>query len=96
MFVIRNFLIALAQILNLGITIYTWIVIVRAVISWVHPDPYSPIVQFLVRSTEPLLQPIRRLLPATGIDFSPFILILALYFLKRFLVATLYDLAGAF
>ncbi|HEC32176.1 YggT family protein [candidate division KSB1 bacterium] len=96
MFIIRNFLVALAQILNIAISIYIWIVIIRAVISWVHPDPYNPIVQFLVRSTEPLLQPIRRFLPTTGIDFSPFILILALYFVQRFLVSTLYDLARVF
>ena len=72
-----------------------WIVIARAVISWVSPDPYNPIVQFLYRATDPVLEPIRRMLPGGGfgIDFSPLIVILAIYFLDEFLVRSLQQIA---
>jgi len=72
-----------------------WIVIARAIISWVNPDPYNPIVRFLYSATEPVLYRIRRLLPlyAGGIDFSPIIVFVAIIFLQRFLVQSLYDLA---
>jgi YggT family protein len=72
-----------------------WIIIVRALISWVSPNPYNPIVLFLYRATEPVLRPVRRILPigGMGIDFSPVIVILAIYFLKLFLVNTLVQLA---
>ncbi len=72
-----------------------WIVIARAVISWVSPDPYNPIVRFLYAATEPVLYRLRRYLPlyAGGIDFSPIVVIVAIYFLQSFLVQSLYDLA---
>ena len=93
MFVLGNFLIALAQVLNIALTIYLWVVIIGALISWVSPDPYNPIVQFLHRVTEPALRPIRRAVPPVGgLDFSPLILILAIYFLQFFLVNTLVQL----
>lgn len=88
---------ALANVVDIGLTIYIWIVIVRAIISWVNPDPYNPIVVFLRRSTDPILNPIRRRLPfaltRTGIDFSPLILLLGVIFLQKFLVKSLYELA---
>ncbi len=95
MFIISNFLIAVAQALNLLLWLYMWIVIGRAVISWVNPDPRNPIVRFLYNATEPLLYRIRRALPmfAGGIDLSPLIVILAIYFLQAFLVRSLQDLA---
>ncbi|MBI5166437.1 MAG: YggT family protein [candidate division NC10 bacterium] len=94
MFIAANLVEALAYVLNIFLTVYLWIIIIRAVISWVNPNPWNPIVQFLYRSTEPVLQPIRRLLPiGGGIDFSPLVAILGIYFLQRFLVASLYDLA---
>lgn len=67
--------------------IYAWIVVARAVISWVNPDPYNPIVRFLYNATEPVLQRIRRVLPLqfSGIDFTPMLLIFALFFLSTFL-----------
>lgn len=90
-----NFILATAQALNMILWIYMWIVIARAVISWVNPDPYNPIVRFLVNATEPLLWRIRRALPLFGgIDFSPMLLILAVLFLQNFLVASLVDLAA--
>ncbi|MBI1864297.1 MAG: YggT family protein [Nitrospirae bacterium] len=95
MFVAGNFMSALAQVLDMALTVYMWIVIVRALISWVNPDPYNPIVRFLVAATEPVLRPIRRLVPTyrIGIDLSPLIVILAIYFLNFFLVRTLIDLS---
>ena len=90
MFVLGNFLIALANVLNIALTVYLWVVIIRALISWVNPDPYNPIVTFLRRATDPVLEPLQRIIPpAGGIDFSPIALILLIYFLQFFLVSTL-------
>lgn len=95
MFVINYFFIALANLVNLVIAAYIWIIIARAIISWVSPDPYNPIVRFLYRVTEPVLRPVRERLPiAMGIDFSPMIVIFVLYFLKEFLVPVLYRIAA--
>ena len=98
MFVLGNFLIAVAKILDIALTIYMWIIIARAVISWVNPDPYNPIVQFLYRVTEPVMTPIRRWLPLgnMGIDISPIIVILAIVFLQSFLVRSMMELAAYF
>lgn len=94
MFILGNLLRALASLLNWALWAYMWILVARAVISWVSPDPYNPIVQFLVRSTEPVLRPVRRLLPLPGgIDFSPLVVILGLVFLQQFLVPSLLQLA---
>ncbi|MEN6623539.1 MAG: YggT family protein [Smithella sp.] len=95
MFVLSNFVIALARIIEIVLTLYMWIIIFRAVISWVNPDPYNKIVILLYRLTEPVLRPVRRMLPfnSMGIDFSPFIVILVIYFLQFFLVETIIGLA---
>ncbi|MGH7376503.1 MAG: YggT family protein [Candidatus Methylomirabilales bacterium] len=94
MFILGNFLRALSVILNWALWAYMWVLVARAVISWVSPDPYNPIVQFLIRSTEPVLRPVRRLLPFPGgIDFSPLVVILGLVFLQLFLVPSLQELA---
>jgi len=95
MFVLGNFLSAIAVILGNLLNILTWIIIIRAFLSWVNPDPFNPIVQFLNNVTEPILAPIRRVLPGyqIGIDFSPVIAILVLWFLNLFLVRTLAELA---
>lgn len=94
MFVFANLLSAVAQILNVGLSIYFWIIIARALISWVNPDPYNPIVRFLYQATEPVLYRIRRWIPYMGgIDLSPIIAILAIMFLKWFVVETLLDVA---
>ncbi|MDD5525728.1 MAG: YggT family protein, partial [Smithella sp.] len=87
---------ALAKVIDIVLTLYMWIIIFRAVISWVNPDPYNQIVVFLYRVTEPVLQPIRRKLPMrnVGIDISPIIVILAIVFLKYFLVETIIQLAS--
>ncbi|MDX1765204.1 MAG: YggT family protein [bacterium] len=94
MFVFGNFLQAIAQILHMVITIYIWIVIISALISWVNPDPYNPVVRFLRGATEPVLYRIRRFMPMVGgIDFSPMVLILLLYFVDMFVIRTLSDVA---
>ena len=95
MFLFANLLTALAAVIGTLLTVYTWILIARAVISWVSPDPYNPIVRFLYNVTEPVLYRVRRLVPSVygGIDLSPLILILALQFLQIFLVGSLRDLA---
>jgi YggT family protein len=95
MFIIAYFLEALGEVLHIVLNTYMIVVIARAVLSWVSPDPYNPIVRFLYNVTEPVLYRIRRLLPfgSVGIDFSPFILILAILFLDRFIVQTLNRMA---
>jgi len=92
MFIAGNFILALAQLVNILLTIAYWLILIRALLSWVNPDPFNPVVQFLHRTTDPILEPIRRLLPPTGIDISPIIAFLAIMFLRSFLVATLMDL----
>ncbi|ABB31404.1 protein of unknown function YGGT [Geobacter metallireducens RCH3] len=94
MFVLANFLLAVAKIADILLTIYLYILIARAIISWVNPDPYNPIVNFLYRSTEPVLSRVRRFLPDMGgLDLSPIIVLVAIYFLQSFLVRSIYDLA---
>ena len=95
MFVLSNLVLAIANLVNLALQAYFWIIIARAVISWVSPDPYNPIVRFLYRVTEPVLRPIRQWLPtyAMGLDLSPMVVLLGIYFLEWFLVASLRDLA---
>ena len=95
MFVASNFIGAVARLLELVLWAYIWILIARAVLSWVSPDPYNPIVRFVYRITEPVLRPIRRRMPtvAMGLDLSPMVVILVIYFLDWFLVSTLRDLA---
>jgi len=96
MFIISNFLSAIAAVLDVVLFTYMIVVIGRAVISWVSPDPYNPIVRFLYNATEPLMYRIRRYLPMLGgIDLSPLVLILALMFLRIFLVQSLQQLALA-
>jgi YggT family protein len=94
MFVMGNFLNAVAYVVNMLLTAMSWLIIIRAVSSWFSPDPFNSLVQFLNRVTEPILEPIRRLLPAMSIDLSPLIVLVSIHFLRIFLVGTLYDLAS--
>ena len=90
MFILGNFLLALAKLISIVFSAYTWIIIARAVISWVNADPYNPIVRFLIQATEPVLEKIRRYIPPMGgLDLSPMILIFAIIFLQSFIVPTL-------
>ncbi len=95
MFVLSNLVKALAYILNSVLEILFWIILIRALISWVNPDPYNPIVRFLDTVTEPILSPIRRVVPPIGLDFSPLIAILVIKFIQIFLVGSLMDLSVA-
>jgi YggT family protein len=96
MFVFSNFLIAVARILDIGLSVYMYIIIARALISWVNPDPYNPIVRFLNSITEPVLFRIRRKLPLSfgGMDFSPIVVILAIIFIQSFVVQSLVEMAA--
>ena len=95
MIILSNFLIAIAKVLDIVLTIFMWIVIARAVLSWVSPDPYNPIVRFIHQVTEPVLYQIRRRIPVSfgGIDFSPILVFLAIIFLQRFVVSSLLQMA---
>jgi YggT family protein len=86
---------ALANLLHLALTAYFWIIIARALLSWVNPDPFNPIVRFLYRATEPVLRPIRRRLPtfAMGLDLSPLVVILAIEILDWYVVPRIAELS---
>jgi YggT family protein len=97
MFILGNFLDASATVIHYVLNFYMWVVIARAVLSWVNPDPYNPIVRFIHNITEPVLYPIRSRIPYMGgIDLSPIIVILGIVFLEKFLVGSLAKLAFRF
>lgn len=94
MFILGNLVAALAQLLGAFFTIYTWILIIRVLISWVNPDPFNPVVQFLMKATDPVLEPLRRVIPKIGpFDISPIVAVLILQALQHFLIRTLLDLS---
>ena len=95
MFIFANLLLAVANILNILISAYMWIIIIASLISWVNPDPYNPIVRFLHTVTQPVLRPIRKIIGyRLGIiDISPMVVILALLFVKYFLIQSLIEFA---
>jgi YggT family protein len=97
MFILSNFLVALAQVFDYALWAYSWILLGRVVISWFNADYQNPIVRFLYATTEPVLEPVRRRLPliAGGLDLSPFVVWFVVLFLQRFLVRSLYELAFA-
>lgn len=97
MFIFGHFINAIAVVLDYALVIYMWIIIARAVLSWVNPDPYNPIVRFINNVTDPVTDAIRRRLPVIygGIDMSPILVLLAIVFLRTFLVQTLFSLAHA-
>ncbi|MEO5355209.1 MAG: YggT family protein, partial [Magnetococcus sp. XQGC-1] len=78
---------SLGTLLDFALGIYTWMILIRVLLSWVNPDPYNPIVQFLVRATEPVLEPLRRMIPAVaGLDLSPIVALLGLSLLQRLIL----------
>ncbi|MBU0605805.1 MAG: YggT family protein [Candidatus Omnitrophica bacterium] len=95
MFILGNLIAALATIIDYLLTIISWMIIIRALLSWVNPDPYNGVVRFLYGATEPMLAPFKRILPAysIGIDFSPIFALLTVWFIKLFLVRTLFGIA---
>ena len=85
-------MIALVEFIGWLFNIYSWVIIAAALMSWVSPDPRNPIVMFLRQVTEPVLSPIRRLLPpwkTGGLDLSPLIVLLAIQFVERVILPTL-------
>jgi len=93
MFILANFIIALGRVLGLVLDVYMWVIVIRALISWVNPDPFNPIVRLLSKLTDPVLRPIRRIIPLgnIGIDPSPMIIILVIIFAKSFLITSLIE-----
>jgi YggT family protein len=91
MYVIGYLFMAVAKVLDFVLMLFMWIVIARAILSWVSPDPFNPIVRFINNVTEPVLNPIRRKLPLGfgGIDFSPILVILGVMFVQTFVVNSL-------
>ena len=91
--VAENMMAGVARLLDLALNVYMWIIIIRALISWVNPDPYNPIVQFLHRATEPVLAPLRRwlwgMVPSMrfGMDLSPLVVIMVIMFLQSLLLS---------
>jgi len=98
MFIVGNLIEGLALVLRILLDTYWWIILARVVVSWVQADPYNPIVRFLHAATDPLLYRVRRLFPMNfgGIDFSPMLVMLAIYFLEVALVKSLYRLSLSF
>lgn len=93
MFILANLLIAFAKISDLLLTLYMYIIIASALLSWVNPDPYNPIVRFLHRATDPVIYRIREKMPYMGgIDLSPLMVIMAIYFLRMFVVQSVMEL----
>ena len=87
--VLSGFSLSLLQVVVGLLNVYTWVVIARALVSWVNPDPRNPIVRFLVLVTEPVLRPFRKLVPphkTGGLDLSPLLVILLLQFVKNGLI----------
>lgn len=97
MYMLGYFLMAAARVVDVVLLVFMWVVIIRAVLSWVNPDPYNPIVRFIHNITEPVLFRIRYRLPINygGIDFSPIIVLLAVVFLRTFLVNSLMRMAAS-
>ncbi|MFQ5485332.1 MAG: YggT family protein [Desulfobacterales bacterium] len=90
-------LMAVAKVLDFVLLIFMWVVIARALLSWVNPDPFNPIVRFIHNITEPVLHPIRTKLPLgfSGIDLSPIIVFLCIIFLRTFIVSSLFRLSSS-
>ncbi len=97
MYVLGYLILAVAKVLGLVLNLFMWVVVARAILSWVSPDPYNPIVRFINNITEPVLYRIRMFMPVSfgGIDFSPMIVILGIIFLNTFVVSSLTRIAGS-
>ncbi len=95
--IIGYFFVALARVLDIALTLYFWVIVIAALLSWVRPDPYNPVVRFLRAATDPVFYRVRRWLPfltVGGFDLSPIVVILAVQFLQWFLVPTLLRLGA--
>jgi YggT family protein len=92
MFILGNLIITIANLADILLMILWWLILIRALISWVSPDPFNVIVRFLHQATEPILDPIRRLLPPMAVDVSPIIAFLGIMVVRSFLLRSLYEL----
>jgi len=93
-----NFIVAIVKVIDIILNVYMWIIVARAVISWVSPNPYNPIVNFLYQATEPVLRYARKIIPPIGgtLDLSPILVLVAIVFLRQFLVQSLMHFAQQF
>ena len=93
-----NFLRAVAEVVDILLSVYIWLIVGRAILSWVNPDPYNPIVRFLYSATEPVLGFARRYIPPIGgaLDLSPIVVLLLIVFIKRAVVNSLFQMAAGF
>ncbi|MCL5022801.1 MAG: YggT family protein [Nitrospirae bacterium] len=94
MFIVANLILAVAQILDIVLSVYMWVVIIAALISWVSPDPYNPIVRLLYAITEPVFRPVRKLIGFRlgPVDISPMVVVLAIIFIRTFVISSLIEL----
>jgi YggT family protein len=94
MILLGNLMVTVAEIVNSLLTLYYWIVIIAALISWVNPDPYNPVARFLRAVTEPVLRPVRRLIGNRlgPIDISPLVVIFGIIFIQKFLLRSLIEI----
>jgi YggT family protein len=93
MFVVGNFVTGIAYVVDMVLNIYFWIILIRAVLSWIQPNPYNPLVRTIYKLVDPVTHKISRMIPTRlgMIDFAPFILMLLIVFLQRFLVRSLFE-----
>ncbi len=97
MFVLGNIVFAVARVLDTLLSLYFWIVILAAILSWVRPDPYNPIIRTLTALTEPVLYRIRKYLPFTyinGLDLSPIVVLIVIQLIQSIVVRTLFQFAA--
>jgi YggT family protein len=97
MFVAGNLLSALAGVLDVLFQSLEIVIVIRVILSWANADSYNQFVKIIVAISEPFLFPFRKLLPPwkmNGLDLSPLCALLSLYFIRSFLISTLYELAN--
>jgi YggT family protein len=96
MFVFGNFVTGIAYVVDMLLNIYFWIILIRAVLSWIQPNPYNPLVRIICKLVDPVTYKISRIIPTRigMIEFAPFILMITIVFLQRFLVRSLFDLGA--
>ncbi len=94
MLILGNLVYAFGYVLDWILDIYMWMIIINALLSWVNPDPYNPVVRFLHAVTEPVLRPLRRLIGYRlgPVDISPLLVVIAIVFAQKFLVSSLIEL----
>ena len=93
MFVVGNFVTGIAYVFDMLLNIYFWIILIRTVLSWIQPNPYNPLVRTIYKLVDPVTYKISRMIPTRlgMIDFAPFILMIIIVFLQRFLVRSLFE-----